>query len=230
MVNKPVEFLQKLGVKLRPELLQRALSHRSYAFESRHSKAESNERLEFLGDAVLGLAVAEHLYHNFPERTEGELAKIRSAVVCETTLARRAQDLGLGAYLLLGHGEDQSGGRDRPSLLADALEAIIGAIFLEHGYQKAASWVVVLLSGEIRRASQSDGVDYKSRLQEEIQHTYREAPSYEVLSEHGPDHAKFFRVAVKLADKKLGTGEGFSKKEAEQAAARQALCDMGLLE
>ena len=175
----------------------------------------------------MGLAVAEHLYHNFPERTEGELAKIRSAVVCETTLARRAQDLGLGAYLLLGHAEDQSGGRDRPSLLADALEAIIGAIFLEHGYQKAASWVVELLSGEIRRASQSDGVDYKAGCREiSIPTGKRRAMR---CSQNTVRSRQIFPGGSEACRQKLGTGEGFLK-EAEQAAARQALCDMGLLE
>lgn len=224
------DFRQKLGVDIRPELLELALAHRSYVFEHNRKQGKSNERLEFLGDAVLGLAIGGYLYGTFPNKSEGELAKIRSAVVCEATLARRARDLDLGSYLLLGHGEEQSGGRMRPSLLADALEALMGAIYLSSGFEKAASWIIQLLAEEISQAAASDGLDYKSRLQEEIQRSSRQAPTYEVLSQRGPDHAKFFRVGVKLENDLLGTGEGFSKKEAEQIAARSALVSLGLID
>ncbi len=223
-------LLRRLGVELSAELLELALSHRSYVFEHKRSHVQSNERLEFLGDAVLGLATAARLYRIFPDRSEGELAKIRSAVVCETTLARKARDLGLGSYLLLGHGEEQSGGRMRSSLLADALEAVIGAIYLDLGYEAASKWITRLLGDEMIQAASGDGLDYKSRLQEKIQHTHRQAPTYELLSQRGPDHAKFFRVGVKLQGQVLGTGEGSSKKEAEQLAARSALVELGLMD
>lgn len=230
MERKISELCNKLGADVSPELLELALSHRSYVFEQKRTHGESNERLEFLGDAVLGLAIGDYLYKAFPDKSEGELAKVRAAVVCEATLARRAQKLDLGSYLLLGHGEEQSGGRMRPSLLADALEATMGAIYLSCGFEKAASWIIELLAEEIHQAVLGDGLDYKSRLQEEIQRNSRQAPTYEVLSQSGPDHAKFFKVGVKLEGELLGTGEGFSKKEAEQLAARCALVSLGFIE
>jgi ribonuclease-3 len=228
--KKIIDLSEKLGVHVNPELLALALSHRSYTFENKKQQSQSNERLEFLGDAVLDLAIGDYLYRAFADKAEGELAKIRAAVVCEATLARRARDLDLGSYLLLGHGEEQTGGRRRPSLLADALEAVIGAIYLSSGFNKAASWIVELLRGEITIAAHSQGQDYKSRLQEEVQRNLRQAPTYEVLSQKGPDHAKFFQVGVMLGNDLLGTGEGSSKKEAEQLAARSALDRMGLIE
>lgn len=226
MQQKLATLGQKLGVKVCPELLTLALSHRSYAFESRE---ESNERLEFLGDAVLDLAVGDYLYRTFKDKAEGELAKIRAAVVCETTLAKKAEALDLGSYLLLGHGEEQTGGRSRPSLLADALEAVMGAIYLSSGFAAASQWIVSQLETEIMLAARGEGEDYKSRLQEETQRDRQLAPTYQVLSQSGPDHDKFFQVGVMVAGELLGKGEGHSKKEAEQLAARSALVDLGVI-
>jgi ribonuclease III len=202
------------------DLLARALTHRSWCAE--HPGHASNERLEFLGDAVLGLVVTDHVFTAYPDLPEGELAKVRASVVNSASLAELALELGLGEALLLGKGEDQSGGREKPSILADAMEAVIGAVYIDGGWDPAADFVMRLLGERIAEAAAGPGgQDYKTRLQELGARRFDELPRYEVVDE-GPDHAKLFFATVYLGDEARGTGEGRSKKQAEQAAARVA--------
>lgn len=226
------ELCRKLGVTFKDEsLLAQALVHTSYANERRGDNNQDNERLEFLGDAVLDLVVSEYLYRRFRELPEGELTKARAAVVCETALARRAKEIALGDHLLLGRGEAASGGRERISILADAFEAIIGAVYLDGGLDAAAAFVLGQLGRELSRLDAGDYPrDYKTLLQETIQRNADSRLTYEVIDESGPDHSKIFVVAVLVGGTRLGTGSGKSKKEAEQKAARQALEQMGCLE
>jgi ribonuclease-3 len=202
------------------DLLQRALAHRSWCAE--HPGDQSNERLEFLGDAVLGLVVTDHIFRTYPELPEGELAKVRATVVSAAALAEVAAELSLGDALLLGKGEDASGGREKPSILADAMEAIIGAVYLDGGRPAADSLVMGLLGDRITDAAAGPGgQDHKTRLQELAARTFESLPAYEVVDD-GPDHAKRFFALVKVAGVVRGRGEGRSKKQAEQAAARVA--------
>ncbi len=201
-------------------MLARALAHRSWCAET--TGQESNERLEFLGDAVLGLVVTDHIFRSYPGLPEGELAKVRASVVNSAALAEVAAELGLGPFLLLGKGEDQSGGREKPSILADAMEAIIGAVYLDGGWPAAAALVMRLLEDRITEAAAGPGgQDYKTRLQELAARRFDQLPRYEVDDE-GPDHAKRFFAVVSIGGRELGRGEGRSKKQAEQAAARLA--------
>jgi len=201
-------------------ILERALSHRSYCAE--HAGAESNERLEFLGDSVLGLVVTRYVYDRYPDRAEGELAKVRAAVVNAATLAELASEVDLGAALLLGRGEETSGGRAKPSILADAMEAVIAAIYLDADFATAETAVLDLLEERIvEEAVGPGGRDFKTRLQELAAQRFDQVPRYQVHDE-GPDHAKWFHARVLLAGDAWGTGEGRSKKQAEQAAARVA--------
>jgi len=201
-------------------LLERAMSHRSWCAET--TGASSNERLEFLGDAVLGLVVTDHLFRSYPTQPEGELAKVRASVVNSETLAELAASLDLGDALLLGKGEDASGGREKPSILADAMEAVIGAVYLDGGWAAAAALVMRLLGERIEEAAAGPGgQDYKTRLQELAARRFEQLPQYEVLDD-GPDHAKRFFASVTVAGEVRGRGEGRSKKQAEQGAARQA--------
>lgn len=203
-----------------PELMLRALAHRSWCAET--EGAVSNERLEFLGDAVLGLVVTDHLFRAYPDLPEGELAKVRSSLVNSEALAEVAGSLDVGAALLLGKGEGASGGREKPSILADAMEALIGAVYLDGGWEAAAQLVLGLLAERIEEAAAGPGgQDYKTRLQELAARRFDQLPRYEVDDE-GPDHAKRFFARVYLAGKLAGRGEGRSKKQAEQAAARMA--------
>ena len=203
-----------------PERLSLALSHRSWCAE--HPGERSNERLEFLGDAVLGLVVTDHLFARFPDLPEGEMAKARAAVVNAPTLARIGADLDLGPQLRLGKGEDASGGRTKSSILADAVEAVIGAVYLDGGIDPARELVLGLLRERIDVAASRPGAaDYKTRLQEIAAHEGLGPPSYAVR-ESGPDHDKTFHASVTIGDEVLGRGEGSSKKEAEQRAARAA--------
>ncbi len=204
-------------------LLAAAFTHRSYANETPGIK-ESNQRLEFLGDAVLGLVVSQHCYEQFPDWPEGELSKVRAAVVCEPALARCARALGMGEVLLLGRGEAATGGRDRDSNLADTFEAVVGAIYLDGGLAAAQPFVLQALAPELAavRAGVRAG-DYKTQLQEHLQRFSAESPTYRLVAEEGPDHAKTFTMAVHWGGRVLGRGTGHSKKEAEQEAARQAL-------
>jgi ribonuclease-3 len=202
------------------ELLVRSLSHRSWCAEKPGSI--SNERLEFLGDAVLGLVVTDFLYNRFPALPEGELAKVRAAVVNSAALAEVAASLDVGSALLLGKGEGQSGGREKPSILADAMEALIGGVYLDRGYGAAEELIMRLLGARIEEAAVGPGgQDYKTRLQELCARRFDALPRYEVADE-GPDHAKRFDASVKVGGLLRGTGHGRSKKQAEQAAARVA--------
>jgi ribonuclease III len=202
------------------ELLDRAVAHRSWCAET--PDTPSNERLEFLGDAVLGLVVTDHVYRSYPDLPEGELAKVRASVVSAAALADVAAELDLGPALLLGKGEDASGGREKPSILADALEAVIGAVYLDAGWDGAARVVLGLLGDRIAAAAAGPGgQDYKTRLQELSARSFEDVPSYLVVDD-GPDHAKRFFATVVVGGEPRGRGEGRSKKQAEQAAARCA--------
>ena len=203
-------------------LLQNALTHSSYANERWHNSLLSNERLEFLGDSILGMVVAEYRYKQFPDRPEGELTKMRADMVCETSLAAIAEKIGLGQHLLLGHGEDRLGGRSRASILADAVESVIAASFLDGGMAAAKSFIekFVLTNVPVKRMHNTD---YKTALQELVQQKKNQVLTYVLTGESGPDHDKVFCVEVLLNDVPIGSGTGSSKKRAEQAAAQSAL-------
>jgi ribonuclease-3 len=200
-----------------------ALTHKSYVNEHRDEGAD-NERLEFLGDAVVDLAVSHRLMERFPDADEGELSKLRALLVNEETLARVARHLGLGGLLRMGRGEEMTGGRDKSSVLADALEAVIGAVYLSSGLPGALS-VVDRLFGDLLQgvAEGKSGEDWKTRLQELVQTRLRQSPRYRVVSEEGPDHSKTFEVEVTVGTELFARARGRSKKEAEQAAARETL-------
>ena len=203
-----------------PELLGQALAHRSWCSE--HGGAASNERLEFLGDAVLGLVVAEHTFRTHPDLSDGTLSKVRASVVNARVLAEVAGDLGIPEHLRLGRGEDSSGGRNKESILADTMEAVIGAVYLDGGMEDARELVLSLLGSRIDVAVGEPGEsDHKSRLQEETVRLGRGVPHYEVVGS-GPDHARRYLATVYVAGQRLGTGEGRSKKDAEQVAAQVA--------
>lgn len=203
-------------------LLTTALTHPSYLFENPKAGRENNQRLEFLGDAILDFIVAEYLYLKYPERPEGELTKMRAAVVNETTLARKAHEIELGKELLLGRGEQVSGGRERPSILADAWEAVIGAIYLQYGLQEARRVILEMLIPAIQEVAKGNYGDYKTVLQERAQSEESEV-SYKILAEEGPDHNKRFTAGVFINNQLKGKGVGRTKKEAEQNAAQQVL-------
>ena len=202
-------------------LLQNALTHSSYANECWHDSLKSNERLEFLGDSILGMVVAEYLYRTFPERPEGELTKMRADMVCEQALAVIAERLSLGEHLLLGNGEEQTGGRTRVSILADAVESVIAACFLDGGLEVARKFIGTFVLCNVPEKNLHN-MDFKTALQEKVQRKKNQVLTYELVSQSGPDHAKTFEVAVYLNGKLVGTGIGSSKKRAEQAAAQYA--------
>jgi len=205
------------------QLLEQALTHSSYANE-RRSRGRCNERLEFLGDSVLSTIISRFLFENCPDENEGNMSKNRAYIVCEGSLARVARRIGLGGYLLLGNGEDKSGGRERDSILSDAVEAVIAAMYLDGGMAITEKWVLKALSPIIAEAAQSRMTDdFKTLLQEKYQANGKSDIEYEVVAEEGPAHNKCFTVSVKVTGKILGTGKGRSKKAAEQAAAREAL-------
>ena len=203
-------------------LLQNALAHSSYANERWHDSLRSNERLEFLGDSILGMVVAEHLYRNFPDRPEGDLSRMRADMVCERSLAQIAERIGLGKHLLLGNGEEAGGGRTRDSILADAVESILAACFLDGGMEAARNFIntFVLTDVPVRKLRNTD---YKTALQELVQQKKNQTLAYALLEESGPDHDKHFVVQVSLNGTVVGIGEGKSKKRAEQAAAHEAI-------
>lgn len=205
-------------------LLKKAFSHSSYANEKRKQGIESNERLEFLGDAVLELVISEYIYKNFPKMPEGELTKFRASIVCETTLAQEAKRLNIGKLIMLGKGERVTGGETRNSILADAFEAIIGAIFLDSGIECAKDYILGIMKPVIIDLQKSfRTMDYKTYLQEIVQSTSKETVRYEIIGEIGPDHDKQF-IAQAIHDGEiLGEGRGRTKKEAEQFAAYEAL-------
>jgi ribonuclease-3 len=200
-----------------------ALTHASYVNEHPDEARQDNERLEFLGDAVIDLAVSDRLMRRFQMAREGELTRLRSTLVDEEGLAKVARTLGLGELLLLGRGEEQTGGREKPSVLADSLEAVIGVIFLTRGIEGALAFVDHFFAGALDTAQDGVDRDYKTQLQELVQARSRATPRYRVISEKGPDHAKVFTVEIEASGERLGRGEGRSKKDAEQAAAREAL-------
>ena len=203
-------------------LLQNALTHSSYANERWHNSLMSNERLEFLGDSILGMVVAEYLYRSFPDRPEGELTRMRADMVCEKTLAAVAARIDLGRHLLLGNGEEQGGGRSRDSILADAVESVIAASFLDGGMEAARSFIEKFILVEVP-VTRLHNADYKTALQELVQQRKNQVLSYTLIGESGPDHDKRFEVEVKLNGKVVGVGSGSSKKRAEQMSARAAM-------
>ena len=221
----PTSLLKSLGVEFRQgALLEQAFVHRSYLNEAPELDLESNERMEFLGDAVLGLIISERLYRDYPALSEGHLSQVRALLVRWDSLAQAADRISVGDYLILGRGEEMSGGRARPSNLAGALEALIGAAFLDGGMTKARKLVLQLLKPELEKiAAGAVAIDSKSELQHVVQARWHEIPKYQLISSVGPDHAKTFTVEVLAHSEVLGRGEGRNKKQAELAAARQAL-------
>ena len=203
-------------------LLQNAVTHSSYANERYRNSLMSNERLEFLGDSILGMVVAEHLYRNFPDRPEGELTRMRADMVCEKTLARVADRIHLGDHLLLGHGEEQGGGRKRDSIVSDAMESVIAASFMDGGFAAAKEIIDRLILSNIPKGRPRN-FDYKTAFQELVQRKKDQQIHYELTGESGPDHDKHFEVEVLLNGKAVGHGVGSSKKRAEQAAAEAAI-------
>ncbi|MFA5537113.1 MAG: ribonuclease III [Bacillota bacterium] len=220
--------LRELTIKLNLELetwktFNEALTHRTYVTENPAKGLNDNQRLEFLGDAILGMIIAEYLFTVYQDKTEGDLTRMRAAVVCEQALGNQATQLKLGEYLLLGKGEELTGGRERISNLADAVEAIIGAVYLELGLDITRKLILQLLTGEIEMVAKGGYRDYKTMLQELIHRLYGDVVSYEILKESGPDHQKFYEAGVFLKGQLLAKGSGKSKKEAEQQAADKAL-------
>ncbi len=203
-------------------LLQNALSHSSYANERWHDGLKSNERLEFLGDSILGMLVADYLYRNFPDRLEGELTRMRADMVCEKSLAKVANSLNLGKHLMLGRGEELGGGRNRDSILADAVESVIAACYLDGGMDAAKAFIKKFILVNVP-VTKLQNTDYKTALQELVQQKKNQVLTYCLIGESGPDHDKQFRVELTLNDKVVGVGEGTSKKRAEQAAAKAAM-------
>ena len=216
---------KKLGYQFKnPALLKAALTHSSYANENKKSGAASNERLEFLGDSVLGMAVAALIYKNNPDMPEGQMTKLRAELVCEKSLAELAAVFDLGARLLLGRGEEKGGGRERPSILADAVEAVLAAIYLDGGLDPVTRIIAEHLAPQADRLHNGN-FDYKTSLQEKVQVKSGQILSYHTTDENGPDHMKSFTVEVRINGVFLGCGTGRSKKEAEQEAAKSALED-----
>lgn len=203
------------------KLFRQALTHSSFANEQRLNKLQCNERLEFLGDAVLELASSDFLFHKYPQKPEGELTKIRASIVCEPTLAYCASDLDLGAYLLLGKGEEATGGRGRNSVVSDAMEALIGAIYLDGGFANAKEFIHRFVLNDIEHKQLF--YDSKTILQEMVQAAGEETLQYEILKEEGPDHNKTFEVRALLGEKEIGRGTGRTKKAAEQLAAYRGI-------
>lgn len=221
-----LNLLQKtIQIKFKNQLiLQQAMTHKSYANENRNKSARDNERLEFLGDAVLNLVISDTIFKMYRDYPEGELAKTRAVVVSAPTLARTAKKIELGKYLYLGKGEAMTGGRNRDSILADGLEALIGAIYLDCGLAEVTDFIKKYLFDEIQLVESGEHIqDYKTILQEEIQKRSNTRPLYSVVNEEGPDHDKLFTVQVKYKSSVIGTGTGKNKKEAQQRAAANAI-------
>ena len=215
---------EKIGYRFRdPELLRQALTHSSYANERGWGRLGCNERLEFLGDSILGYFTAEYLYRGYPDKPEGEMTKLRAELVCETSLAKVAETLALGEALLLGRGEELGGGRGRPSITADAVEALLAAVYLDGGAEEARRFVYTFILSNAPRAAREGSHDFKTLLQELVQRDGAESPLYRMTGESGPDHCKVFSAEVLVDGRALGEGSGRSKKEAEQNAARDAL-------
>lgn len=218
-------FENKIGYEFKnKELLIRALSHTSYINEHKMAKHESNERLEFLGDAIVDMVVSEYLYKNYSTQPEGVLTKWRASVVCEASFAHIAKELDYGKYLLLGKGEETTGGRMRSSVLADAFESVVAAIYLDSDIKTVSKWIISKIEAEIVLATQGKTQkDYKTLLQEHVQKGDHGKVAYEIVNENGPDHAKTFSAEVLIDGERIAVGVGTSKKDAEQAAAGEAL-------
>lgn len=222
-MKRPLEELEKkIGYYFKNKaLLKHAMMHSSYANEHRLDRCKNNERLEFLGDAVLELSASEFLYQTYPEKPEGELTRLRASLVCEPTLAFCTREIELGSYLLLGKGEELTGGRERPSVVSDAMEALIGAIYLDGGFASAKEFIIRFILNDMENKQLF--FDSKTILQEMVQGQYAETLSYELLKEEGPDHNKNYEVQVVLGRTTLGKGKGRTKKAAEQEAAYQGI-------
>lgn len=220
-------FEKNLDYKFKnKKLLENALTHSSFANENK-SSLSSNERLEFLGDSVLSIIVSDYIYNNFPDLPEGQLTKMRASLVCEQTLCKFSKELGMGAALKFGNGERQSGGAERPSILADAFEAVLAAIYIDGGMESAKKHVLRFIKEELKNHTSQAVKDYKTVLQEIIQKNPEEKITYVMISESGPEHQKEFEFEVRLNSNTIGKGKGRSKKQAEQMAAKQALELMG---
>ncbi|MCQ2585515.1 MAG: ribonuclease III [Treponema sp.] len=221
--NQLVSFCKTAGIKIQNlELLDLAFYHRSSSNENKKSHEKSNnERLEFLGDSVLGLVTASWLYTNLPDYKEGELAKIKSVVVSEKILAPNALRLGIDKLLVLGHGEEITGGRKKPAILADCMEAVIGAYYLDSGFEAAREYVLSFIVPEIKKVLENGTKDFKTLLQELTQKKFKVFPVYELLDTKGPEHEKIFTFNVRIGDKVFGPVSGSSKKDAEQKLAEQ---------
>ncbi len=218
---------KNMGYKFKnPDLLKISLSHSSYANEVKKG-TQSNERLEFLGDAVLSIIVSEYLFKNYSHLPEGELTKLRASLVCEKNLSEYSKSLEVGKYLLLGRGEEMNGGRERPSILADAFEAILAALYLDSDMETANNYIIKFVKNQLENTKEVNFKDYKTILQEIIQQNREEKIQYILKDEYGPDHDKHFVVEVHLNSNVIGKGKGRSKKEAEQRAAKEALELMG---
>ncbi len=228
-MNKLKAFEEIIGYRFtNEELLKNALTHSSYANENRQKHVVYNERLEFLGDSVLSLVVSNYIFENYPNLPEGDLTKTRAAIVCERSLCACAQNIEMGNYLILGHGEEQTGGRTRASILADAFEALIAAIYLDSNFSVVREWLLGQLYDTIVSAVNGKTfTDFKTALQEKVQVHGAVDIHYEVVGESGPDHRKTFTVHVLVNDKLMGMGEGSSKKNAEQMAAADAMAKLG---
>jgi len=219
------ELEERIGYRFSDKnLMTQAMTHSSYANEHRLNKLECNERLEFLGDSVLEVVSSDCLYHKYPEKPEGDLTKIRASIVCEPTLAYCAEDIRLGEYLLLGKGEEATGGRGRASIVSDAMEALIGAIYLDGGFANAKEFILRFIMNDLEHKQLF--YDSKTILQEIVQSEYKEQLSYELIKEEGPDHNKQFTVVALVNKTQLGIGVGRTKKAAEQEAAYQSILKM----
>ena len=222
------DLQNKIGYQFKnPALLNEALTHSSYANEHKSQHIKYNERLEFLGDSVLSIVVSDYIYKNCPELPEGELTKLRASLVCEKSLYEFAKKIDLGKYLILSKGERNNGGDDRPSILSDAFEALIAAIYIDGGIEPASKHILNFVIPAIKNSKKKKINDYKTTLQEIIQKNPGEKLEYVLVKESGPDHNKHFVVEVHLNSNVIGKGGGRSKKEAEQQAAREALELMG---
>ncbi len=225
----PAELEKKLEYSFKKKtLLKRALTHKSYANEHHLPPDHDNERLEFLGDAVLELGVSEFLMERFPHFDEGNLSKLRAAIVNEKQLAELARSLDLGTHLYLGKGEELTSGREKNSILSDSFEAVLGAVYLDRGYKRALALIRLLYGKLLDQTPEAHFYkDFKTELQERSQGLYRSIPHYRLVAEEGPDHEKTFEIEIFIREQSFGRGRGKSKKEAEQAAARMALEKIG---
>ncbi|MDD6484697.1 MAG: ribonuclease III [Clostridiales bacterium] len=223
------EIENNIGYKFKNvQYLENALTHSSYANENRRS---SNERLEFLGDAVLSIIISDYIFNRMSNTNEGDLSKLRASLVCEQSLYKVAKRVSLEKFILLGKGEEQTGGRERPSIVSDAFEAVLAAIYLDGGIEKARAWVLKLMKGDVEDAIKGKCIhDYKTALQEKVQRKKGAKVEYELVKEVGEDHNKTFTIQVKVKGKAVGTGEGRNKKEAAQNAAKAALKKSGWYE